>query len=81
MGPSRSGNKLNLDIFWIVNSHDRTEIAQLQISIRYVVGESNRLVQDEYDLLRKCGDEPWLTGVIGDQPDRSEWTGRTIRAL
>lgn len=30
-------------------SDDNTEIAQLQTSIRYVVGESNSLVQDEHD--------------------------------
>jgi hypothetical protein len=28
------------------------------------VGESNCLVQDEHDLLRKCSDEPWLSGLI-----------------
>ena len=57
MGASRCGDKLNLDICRIVNSHDSTEIPQLETSIRYVVGESNCLVQDEHDLLRKCSDE------------------------
>jgi hypothetical protein len=61
-----------------MNSYDSTEIAQLQIRSRYVVGESNRLVQDEHDLLRKCGDEPWLSGLIVDKPDRSEWSGYSI---
>jgi hypothetical protein len=35
------------------------------------VGESNCLVQGKHDLLRKCGDEPWLIGVIGNQLDWS----------
>ena len=64
-----------------MNSDDSTEIAQLQTSIRYVVGESNCLVQDEHNLLRKCGDEPWLIGVIGDQLDRSEWSGCIVGAF
>ena len=49
-----------------MNSYDSTEIAQLQTSLRYVVGESNCLVQDEHDYLRKCGVEPWLSGMIRD---------------
>ena len=61
-----------------MNSHDSSEIPQLETSIRYVVGESNCLVQDEHDLLRKCGDEPWLSGLIVDKPDRSEWSGYSI---
>ena len=64
-----------------MNSDDSTKISQLQTSIRYVVGESNCLVQDEHDLLRKCGDEPWLPGMIGDQPDRSEWSGCAVGAF
>jgi hypothetical protein len=64
-----------------VYSRDSTEIAQLQTSIRHVVAESNCLVQDEHDLLRKCSDEPWLPGMIGDQPDRSEWSGCAVGAF
>ena len=78
MGASRCGDKLNLDICRIVNSHDSTEIPQLETSIRYVVGESDCLVQGEHDLLRKCGDEPRLSGLIVDKPDRSEWSGCSI---
>ena len=79
MGASRCGDKLNLDIGRIVNSDDSTEIPQLEASIRYVVGErSDCLVQDEHDLLRKCGDEPWLSGLIVDKPDRSEWSGCSV---
>ncbi len=81
MGASRCSDKLNLDIFRIVNSDDSTEIPQLETSIRYVVGESDCLVQDEHDLLRKCGDEPWLCGLIVDKPDRSEWSGCSIGAF
>ena len=81
MSASRCGDKLNLDIFWIVNSNDSTEIAQLQTSSRYVVGESNRLVQDEHDLLRECSNEPWLPGMIGDQPDGSERSGSSVGAF
>jgi hypothetical protein len=72
LGASRCSDKLNLDICRIVNSDDSTKIPQLETSIRYVVGESDCLVQDEHDLLRKCGDEPWLSGLIVDKPDRSE---------
>jgi len=78
LGASRCSDKLNLDIYRIVNSDDSTEIPQLETSIRYVVGESDCLVQDEHDLLRKCGDEPWLSGLIVDKPDRSEWSGCSV---
>ena len=78
MGASRCSDKLNLDIYRIVNSDDSTEIPQLETSIRYVVGESDCLVQDEHDLLRKCGDEPRLSGLIVDKPDRSEWSGCSV---
>jgi hypothetical protein len=61
-----------------VNSDDSTEIPQLETIIRYVVGESDCLVQDEHDLLRKCGDEPWLFGLIANKPDRSEWSGFSV---
>jgi hypothetical protein len=81
LGASRCSDKLNLDIDRIVNSDDSTEIPQLETSIRYVVGESDCLVQDEHDLLRKCGDEPWLSGLIVDKPDRSESSGCSIGAF
>jgi len=81
LGASRCSDKLNLDICRIVNSDDSTEIPQLETSIRYVVGESDCLVQDEHDLLRKCGDEPWLCGLIVDKPDRSEWSGCSIGTI
>jgi hypothetical protein len=81
LGASRCGDKLNLDIGRIVNSDDSTEIPQLETSISYVVGESDCLVQDEHDLLRKCGDEPWLSGLIVDKPDRSEWPGFSVGAF
>jgi hypothetical protein len=64
-----------------VNSDDSTEIPQLETSIRYVVGESNCLVQDEHDLLRKCGDEPWPSGLIVEHPDRSERPGCSVEAF
>jgi len=81
LGASRCSDKLNLDIYRIVNSDDSTEIPQLETSIRYIVGESDCLVQDEHDLLRKCGDEPWLCGLILGKPDRSEWSGCSIGAF
>jgi len=49
LGASRCSDKLNLDIGRIVNSDDSTEIHQLETSIRYVVGESDCLVQDEQE--------------------------------
>jgi hypothetical protein len=66
---------------WVENSDDSTEIAQLQTSIRYVVGESNCLVQDEHDLLRKCSGEGWAVGMIGDQPDHSERSRCSVGAF
>ncbi len=81
MGASRCGDKLNLDIGRIVNSHDSTEIPQLETSIRYVVGESDCLVQDEHDLLRKCGDEPWLSGLsIGTFQSSTDYNFHPIGA-
>ena len=49
IGCVRCSDKLNLDIGRIVNSDDSTEIPQLETSIRYVVGESDCLVQDEQE--------------------------------
>jgi len=48
-----------------VNGNNSTEIARLKNSLGNVLGESNCLVQGKHDLLRKCGDEPWLIGVFG----------------
>jgi len=55
-----------------MNGNDSPKIARLKTSLENVLGESNCLMQGKHDLLRKCGDQPWLIGVIGNQPDCSE---------